>query len=372
MLSSLWKSSPSPSQPQSQTPSSSSDKMPPISPPTNNTPSPPAPLVSTWRARADAGEPVAAVRVRNLASAIPVGRDAWGRSGRTQPVLVSSEVSFAHPFTGGDGVGTGSKSGETDRLDGGTVHYGTLSKTLLGSLERWGQGGGKGGAGGGVVAEGSKKDGKQAKPEGPRTADVLDLLWAQMTGRVVDGSRVALPLDQVPFLDATRLRSLSLTVGLPKASLLGAGVSLTTVASFRGDELKDGDDDDKDSKNPLRSYSRSLKIQGLHVPTLVGVNSNERKAKQMIVAEIEIDRFDVAEDIHSDLEKLVVDTMEATSFQTLEALASHVANKILSDFRIGDDPAPMKDRGWQVRVCLEKPIAVPFAECPSIEVIIGP
>lgn len=73
--------------------------------------------------------------------------------------------------------------------------------------------------------------------------------------------------------------------------------------------------------------------------------------------------------------------MEASSFETLEALGTHIATKILDDFR----PAPsssadtatdadgrtMRERGWQVRVCLEKPIAVPFAECPAVEVRMG-
>lgn len=63
--------------------------------------------------------------------------------------------------------------------------------------------------------------------------------------------------------------------------------------------------------------------------------------------------------------------METSSFETLEALASHMAEKILSDFRIGDDPKPMRERGWRVKICLEKPIAVPFAECPSVEVTMG-
>lgn len=63
--------------------------------------------------------------------------------------------------------------------------------------------------------------------------------------------------------------------------------------------------------------------------------------------------------------------MEASSFETLEALATNIANKILSDFRIGDDPKSMKERGWQVKVALEKPIAVPFAECPMVEVKLG-
>ncbi|KAI1461880.1 Dihydroneopterin aldolase-domain-containing protein [Annulohypoxylon moriforme] len=339
-------------------------------PPTNDTTDPPAPLVSSWQAKADAGEPVAVVRVRNLQAAIPVGRDAWGRSGLTQPVLLSSEVSFARSFSGNSASASAGASGDTDELDAGTVHYGSLSKTLLSSLELWGQGNMPKAAGAAaVVATGGK-----AEVEAPRTADVLELLWVRMTGRVVDGSRIALPLDQLPFLDAAKLRSLVLTIALPKASLLGAGVSLTTTASFRSEFAEKGDEGEGEkvaSKNPLRSYSRTLRIQGLHVPTLIGVNSNEREAKQMVVADVEIDRYDVADDVHSDLEKVIVETIETSSFKTLEALASHVANRILSDFKIGDNPAPMKERGWKVKVCLEKPIAVPFAECPSVEVTMG-
>ena len=54
-----------------------------------------------------------------------------------------------------------------------------------------------------------------------------------------------------------------------------------------------------------------------------------------------------------------------------------MAGKILADFRIpgagdGDDrPKTMRDRGWRVGVRLEKPIAVPFAECPVVEVRMG-
>ncbi|KAI1482564.1 Dihydroneopterin aldolase-domain-containing protein [Daldinia eschscholtzii] len=336
-------------------------------PPTNDKTDPPAPLVSSWRARADAGEAVAVVRVRNLRSSIPIGRDAWGRSGKLQPVLLSSEVSFADPFSVNE-----SSSANTDKLDSGTVHYGNLSKALLGSLELLGQGNAAKPDATGTAASAIAATGYEADVTTPRTADVLELLWVRMTGRVVDGSRVALPLDQLPFLHAARLRSLSLTVELPKASLLGAGVSLITTASFREDMPKEEEEEKCDTnRNPLRSYSRTLRIRGLHIPTLIGVNSNERKAKQMLVADVEIDKFDVAEDIHTELEAIIVETIESSSFETLEALASYVANKILSDFKIGDDPKPMKDRGWRVKVCLEKPIAIPTAEFPAVEVTMG-
>ena len=79
-------------------------------------------------------------------------------------------------------------------------------------------------------------------------------------------------------------------------------MSLTTAACFT-----DADDlADEKKKNPLRSYARCLRFHGLRVPTLIGVNPNEREAKQMVVVDVEIDRFDALEDIHTELESLIV------------------------------------------------------------------
>lgn len=258
-------------------------------------PDPAAPLVSAWQVRAEAGEPQAVVRVRNLQSAMAAGRDAWGRAARPQPVLLSSEVSFARAFE---------TASARDAVNAETAHYGNLSKTLLAGMALFSppssSSGQKARSAG---AQGDKKE----NGDGPRTADVFEILWVKMTGRVVDGSCVALPPDQVPFLDAARLRSLGLTLYLPKASLLGEGVSLATTACFRAaDELAAGGGG---KRNPLRSYARSLRLHGLRVPTLVGVNPNERAAKQMVVVDVEIDRFDVQEDIHAELEGAVIKVM---------------------------------------------------------------
>ncbi|KAI0154845.1 hypothetical protein GGR57DRAFT_465213 [Xylariaceae sp. FL1272] len=311
-------------------------------------PDPPAPLLSTWRVRAEAGEPEAIVRVRNLQSTMTAGRDAWGRTSKSQPVLLSSEVSFAQAFD------TASTS---DSVNAETVHYGNLSKTLLAGME--------------YATSSDAKKGKEVKKQDvstPSTGEIFELLWVKMTGRLVDGSTVALPPDQVPFLDAKRLRSLSLTLHLPKASLLGGGVSLTTTAAFKDA----GTLDEEEKRNPLRSYSRCLRFHGLHIPSLIGVNSNERDAKQMVVADVEIDRYDLGQDMHTELERIIVDTIQDSCFETLEALGTHLGNIILNDFRIGDNQQAMRERGWQVRICLEKPIAVPFADCPSVEVRMGP
>ncbi|KAI0136655.1 Dihydroneopterin aldolase-domain-containing protein [Xylariales sp. AK1849] len=305
-------------------------------------PDPPAPLLTTWEVAAAAGEPFAVVRVRNLQGTIPVGRDAWGRANKLQPALISTEVSFTKPF------GTAAAD---DKVSAETAHYGNLSKNLMGGLELWNS----------STPPKDPKVAEKAETEGPTSADVFELLWVGLTGRVVDGSQRALPLDRVPFLDTGRLRSLSLTVKLPKASLVGTGVSLTVMACFKED----------DDKNPQVSYARSLRIHELHVPTLIGVNSNERKAKQMVVADIEIDRLDIRRDIHPEVERLITETMEASSFETLEALGAQLADRILSDFKVGDDPKSARERGWQVKISLGKPIAVPFADSPEVVIRAG-
>ena len=63
--------------------------------------------------------------------------------------------------------------------------------------------------------------------------------------------------------------------------------------------------------------------------------------------------------------------MDETSFQTLEALGAHVANKIVSDFRPHPDETDTRHLGWQVKVTLEKPTAVPFADAPAVTIRLG-
>lgn len=63
--------------------------------------------------------------------------------------------------------------------------------------------------------------------------------------------------------------------------------------------------------------------------------------------------------------------MEGSSFETLEALGSLLANKILDEFKIVDEPKTARERGWQVKISLAKPIAIPFAERPAVEIKAG-
>lgn len=211
------------------------------------------PSVTTpWTVRTLAGPSPATVGVRNLATRTTDARDAWGRPGKEQPLLLSASVEFASGFE---------RAGKTDSLGGDTVHYGTLSKAILAST------GNKNKSGGGL-------------------ATVVGDAWTALTGRNVgsDGEKGAGMLgDEVRFL--------SVTARLPKASLLGSGVSWTVSECFGAGV-----------------YATSLSVHELRVPTLVGMNDNERLAKQFVIATVTVEGVEpiALQDSYTELERVVV------------------------------------------------------------------
>ena len=52
--------------------------------------------------------------------------------------------------------------------------------------------------------------------------------------------------------------------------------------------------------------------------------------------------------------------MEESSFETLEALGAHLAERVLTSKWHQDN--------WEVCIRMEKPTAVPMADCPIVEV----
>lgn len=100
--------------------------------------------------------------------------------------------------------------------------------------------------------------------------------------------------ERGPLIDCSMLNSLSLEILLPKASLLGSGVSL------KGDFIYD------EGHHGPSAYSMVLQLRELRVPAIIGVNGNERKAKQVIVANVEMERWDRMVDAYNELEEIVV------------------------------------------------------------------
>lgn len=236
------------------------------------------PILSTqWEVRAIAGEPKAVVRVRNLQAIVQGGTDAWGRPGKAQPALISAEISFVHPF------GTVCSD---DRLTAETVHYGKLSKAILEAIDDLNN-----------EPPPPGTDNQPGPDVSPTMKDVLDMIWARLTGLPVDGNAEEFSgSEETPFLNLLFIRYMSINLTFPKASLLGEGVSLTAstlYGPFAG------------GYGCLR-YALSLRLVNLKVPTLVGVNPNERHNKQFVVADVELDNFICLEDMYTELEKGVV------------------------------------------------------------------
>lgn len=62
--------------------------------------------------------------------------------------------------------------------------------------------------------------------------------------------------------------------------------------------------------------------------------------------------------------------MEKSSFETLEALGACIAERVLFAFhpRNQEGPDVVDGSGWQLHVRMEKPTAVPLADCPIVEI----
>ncbi|KAL2018696.1 hypothetical protein VTK56DRAFT_470 [Thermocarpiscus australiensis] len=282
-------------------------------------------LTTTFLARAKAGEPPATVRIQNLHTPLQhAGRDAWNRAGKPQPCLVSAEVSFRDPFPA---------AAAHDRLGADTVHYGTLSKAVLASVAPFAP-----------TSPTPKREAGGGRGE-CTLRDVLETLWADLTRRnLTTGEKVE---ERPCLVDPTRVRFLSVMVALPKASLLGEGVSLTASGVF-------------DESGRMEARAMALEICRLRVPTLVGVNANERLSKQFVVVTVTIEEFDQRSDRYTEIEGAVVKALEESSFETLEALGVYLADRVLATSSPHDD--------WQVNIRMEKPTAVPMADCPIVEV----
>lgn len=217
-------------------------------------------MESTHQTLAGAGEPCSVVRVRNLQSTVSSASDAWGRQDRPQPALVSVEASFRQRFLA---------SAAADAVAADTVHYGVLSKEILKYLQ--------------------ERSAAAAADVEPGLRATLEGMWTRLVGCNLSGERKT---GEETLLKPERLRHLVISVRLPKGTLLGDGVSLTATAAFG-------------EGGTMSRAALALRTHGLRVPTLIGVNGNERTAKQVVVASVEIDRYPSSRDEYAPIEALV-------------------------------------------------------------------
>ncbi len=300
------------------------------------------------------------IRVQNMQSTALVGSDLWGgkdhkgRSNRYQPIEVTCEVSLRNRFD---------EAAQNDRLDDGTVNYSTLSKTIFKVLKSRG-------------ADRNDPSSHLAGWPGIEIdwslSDLLDWIFVYITGRRANGSVpdaasahmyirdgcpcLGGPMYERPLLSLESMQELEMTAKLPKGTLLSEGVSLTVASGYLPGQRTYHE----------APYRATLKLENIRIPTLIGLNANERLAKQMVIATVEIDPYCVTEmDHYNELEQIVVKSLEESAFETLESLAIHLTSRITKHFIF---PYHTRKPFPIVTISLTKPSATTFADAPIVTV----
>lgn len=237
------------------------------------------------------------IRVTNFSFPALVGADPWGRDEPhsqqifKQPVLLSARVSLREPF---------SSASVTDTVDSSTIHYGNLSKEIL------------------KVVKKRNVDHAHFEADGYgywSLNDLLDYLFVYLTGVVhvgspsnfrdaeVEGGIPCLGRNAAykpPLLQPKGLRELEFGVSLAKGTLMVDNTSLRKKLAF--------------GANGEKYISSTLRLEGMRIPTLIGVNKNERTARQIVTASIELEPYLCkSRDCYPELAELVfkVDDMQS-------------------------------------------------------------
>lgn len=300
------------------------------------------------------------INVKNLASNALVGIDLWGgedakgRSNRFQPIMLSIGVAMRDRFDA---------AARNDRLDDGTVNYSTLSKAVLKVLKSRG-------------ADRNDPSSHLAGWPGIEIdwslQDLLDWTFVYLTGRKANGSQpdaasahmyirdgcpcLGGPMYERPLLEIGHLQELEMSVMLPKGTLLSEGVELTVASGYLpGNRVY--------HEAPYRA---TLKLHNIRIPTLIGLNPNERTAKQMVICSVSIDPYCVASvDYYAHLEEIIVKSLEESAFETLESLAIHLTSRVIKHFVF---PFTTRKPFPTVTIELVKPSATTFADAPVVTV----
>lgn len=112
--------------------------------------------------------------------------------------------------------------------------------------------------------------------------------------------------------------------------------------------------------DPAHAACDRLEIEALEVFAILGVNPWERETKQRLFIHLAI-AHGLALDEQPKYEAMVravTAFVEASSYQTVESLATHIARVII-----------VEHGAAQVAVRVEKPSAIVYAECASVEVV---
>jgi len=150
-------------------------------------------------------------------------------------------------------------------------------------------------------------------------------------------------------------------VQLPKALLWAqGGLKFRSVTTWGYDQADLSPEDAVETGRQSLVLEQELRIEGIRCYCILGVNSHERLEKQcaMITLTFRGDGQTIwAVDTYQIMTKTVAERVEATSYQTVEALATFIARIATVEF--GND---------NVTVTVEKPSALAFVEGAGVEI----
>jgi dihydroneopterin aldolase len=162
------------------------------------------------------------IMVQKLEVTVNAGKDAWGRP-KVQRAHISVTVTLNEQF---------GSAATTDKVDGSTIHYGTLSKMLQADLQN----------------------------RIPEWASTLTL-----AGDIANSVK--------KVADSTPIYALETDICYLKGSMFGDGAGFTASRIMQN----------------LCLHSYVLFLRNVRIPCLIGVNPNERQHKQPVVLNVWID-----------------------------------------------------------------------------------
>lgn len=199
-----------------------------------------------------------------------------------------------------------SSASTSDSVDDSTVHYGTLSKALQAHVD---------------------EESSRWKSTAALSGSIAQCV------RNVAGS--------------TSIYAIETDIRYLKGSMFGEGVGhVTTIVES------------------AKQRSSVLYLQDIRIPCLIGVNSNERLQKQPVIVNAWVDSLPESRlDDYPELEALLFQLISESSFQTIESLLAWLVDELKKKFFI----KPGDQQAW-LRLRIEKPLAVPFADAPAVEI----
>ena len=127
-----------------------------------------------------------------------------------------------------------------------------------------------------------------------RTCELVQGVVEGLTGWALSGEEVGKlngANGERGMVDTLKMDLFELDIFLPKASMVGEGVSIMSRVRY-------------ESGAPL-AYAPRLELRKLRVSTLIGLRDFERRCKQMLVVNVVVDGWADAEDQYSHLEMIV-------------------------------------------------------------------